>query len=149
MLSLDKHLCFAIYSASHAFSRAYKPLLSRLELTYPQYLVLLTLWEDDRQPVKSLGARLHLDSGTLSPLLKRLEKQKLVSRSRDEDDERKVIVALTEKGKALQSEAEKFVAPAIYSATGCTAEEAGELRDELIRLRQSLENAADDSNAAA
>ena len=142
MLKLDQQLCFAVYSASHAFSRAYKPLLGQLDLTYPQYLVMLILWEADHQPVKALGARLHLDSGTLSPLLKRLEKLQLVSRTRDEDDERKVIIALTEKGRAMKAEAEKTIAPAILSAAGCSLNELDELRTELVRLRESLDKAA-------
>lgn len=148
MLNLDQQLCFAVYSASHAFSRAYKPLLSNLDLTYPQYLVMLILWEKDHQPVKALGVRLHLDSGTLSPLLKRLEKLQLVSRTRDEEDERKVNIALTEKGKAMKNEAERIIAPAIQSAIGCSLEELNDLRTELLRLRESLDQAASCNPAA-
>src|SRR5579871_806591 len=96
-LKLDDQLCFSIYAASHAFTRFYKPLLEPLGLTYPQYLVLLTLWENDRLPLKSIGERLGLDSGTLTPLLRRMEDSGLVSRARDRADERQVLVSLTAK----------------------------------------------------
>ena len=103
-LALDDQVCFALYSAFHAVMRTYRGLLSDAGLTYPQYLVMLALWE--RQPaavaVGELGGRLHLDTGTLSPLLKRLEAGGFVSRRRDRDDERRVLVALTADGRALQ-----------------------------------------------
>ena len=92
-LALDKQLCFALYSASHAMTRVYKPLLAPLGLTYPQYLVMLALWEDDARTVSALGDKLALDSGTLTPLLKRLEAQGQLSRERDSADERRVIAA--------------------------------------------------------
>ena len=101
-LKLDRQLCFAVYAASHAFSAGYKPFLDPLGLTYPQYLVLLVLWEQDGLGVKQIGARLHLDSGTLTPLLKRLEASGLVKRTRDPEDERQVKVTLTQEGRALQ-----------------------------------------------
>src|SRR5437879_10150784 len=85
---LDNQICFAVYSAAHAFNRVYKPLLDRLGLTYPQYLVMLVLWERDDVPVKSIGEKLHLDSGTLTPLLKRLEAAQLVKRRRSSEDAR-------------------------------------------------------------
>src|SRR5689334_24429696 len=94
-LSLGHQLCFAIYSTAHAFNRVYKPLLDRLGLTYPQYLVMLVLWERDGLSVKEIGERLFLDSGTLTPLLKRLEVAHLVKRTRSAEDERQVLVALT------------------------------------------------------
>src|SRR5215467_14258900 len=94
-LLLGNQLCFAVYSTAHAFNRVYKPLLDRLGLTYPQYLVMLALWERDGVPVKEIGERLFLDSGTLTPLLKRLETAELVTRTRSAEDERQVIVALT------------------------------------------------------
>src|SRR5687768_13816460 len=100
-LALGRQLCFAVYSAAHAFNRVYKPLLERFGLTYPQYLVLLSLWQRDRRTVKSIGEELGLDSGTLSPLLKRLEAAGFVSRTRDTGDERQVIIALAPKGTAL------------------------------------------------
>ncbi len=142
MMTLDRQLCFAVYSASHAFSRAYKPLLGQLDLTYPQYLVMLILWENDQQSVKSIATRLHLDSGTLSPLLKRLEKLALVTRTRSDEDERSVIVALTEKGRDMKEEAEKIIGPAIFAATGCTAKELDALREQLLDLRETLEKTA-------
>src|SRR6266478_6595771 len=102
MLRLDNQICFAIYSTAHAFNRVYKPLLDRLGLTYPQYLVMLVLWERDGVPVKDIGERLLLDSGTLTPLLKRLEAAELVRRTRSTEDERQVLIALTPKGEAMR-----------------------------------------------
>src|SRR3569832_2323767 len=99
-LRLDNQICFAVYSATHAFNRVYKPLLDRLGLTYPQYLVLLVLWERDGIAVKEIGERLHLDSGTLTPLLKRLEQAGLIKRTRSSEDERQVLIDLTAQGQA-------------------------------------------------
>src|SRR5205807_3272181 len=104
-LRLDNQICFAVYSAAHAFNRVYKPLLDRLRLTYPQYLVMLVLWERDRVPVRDIGERLFLDSGTLTPLLKRLEAAGFIKRSRSTDDERQVLIALTPQGQALREKA--------------------------------------------
>src|SRR5450432_4787521 len=100
-LLLGNQLCFAIYSTAHAFNRVYKPLLKRLGLTYPQYLVMLVLWERDGLPVKDIGERLFLDSGTLTPLLKRLEAAELVKRTRGTEDERQVLIALTHRGQEI------------------------------------------------
>ncbi len=136
-IRLHEMLCFALYGASHAFSRAYKPLLEPLGLTYPQYLVMVSLWEADGQPVKGLGAALDLDSGTLSPLLKRLEQAGLVTRTRAEQDERQVIIFLTDKGRRLQQEA-AGVTSAIAAATGCTRQEAEDLRESLATLKTVL-----------
>ncbi|NBD19986.1 MarR family transcriptional regulator [Aquabacterium fontiphilum] len=105
LLRLDQQLCFALYTASLAMTRHYKPLLAPLGLTYPQYLVMLVLWEQDAPAVHELGARLHLDSGTLTPLLKRLEQAGLVSRHRDAGDERRVRISLTEAGRTLKARA--------------------------------------------
>mgnify|MGYP002624850559 FL=1 len=102
MLTLDEQFCFAIYSAGHALNKAYKPLLDRLGVTYPQYLVLLTLWEEDGQTVGSLGGRLMLESSTLTPLLKRLEGAGIIRRARNPEDERQVTVHLTAKGRRLR-----------------------------------------------
>src|ERR1700746_842438 len=99
-LRLDNQICFAVYSAAHAFNRIYKPLLDRLGLTYPQYLVMLVLWERDRVAGTEIGARLHLDSGTLTPLLKRLEQAGLIKRTRSSEDERQVLIDLTAQGQA-------------------------------------------------
>jgi len=116
---LDAMLCFAIYGAPHAFNRAYKPLLDPLGLTYPQYLVMMALWTEDGQKVKALGERLGLDSGTLSPLLKRLEQSGLVLRKRDLEDERQVIITLTAQGLDLKQKSEGVMAQ-IGRATGCS-----------------------------
>ncbi|TCP85228.1 DNA-binding MarR family transcriptional regulator [Rhizobium sp. PP-CC-2G-626] len=136
-LPVDDQLCFAVYSLTHAFNRTYKPLLDRFGLTYPQYLVLLALWEHKIMTVKQIGEQLGLDSGTLSPLLKRLDAAGLVSRTRDRKDERQVNIALTEKGKALQAEA-GHVQTAIGSAIGCSTDEARALRRVLEALTQRL-----------
>ena len=104
---LDDFLCFAVYSASHAFNRLYKPLLDELGLTYPQYLVMVTLWERDDRTVGEIGERLFLESNTLTPLLKRMEAAGLVSRSRDPADERQVRLRLTAEGKGLVEKARK------------------------------------------
>ncbi|WP_283607517.1 MarR family winged helix-turn-helix transcriptional regulator [Mycolicibacterium poriferae] len=104
-LRLEEQLCFALYSASRAVTSAYRPLLDELNLTYPQYLVLLVLWEDDACTIGQLGDRLHLDSGTLSPLIKRLEAAGLVRRQRSNADERRVDVTLTAEGRALEDRA--------------------------------------------
>ena len=115
LLQLDNQLCFAVYSAGHAFNRVYKPLLERLKLTYPQYLAMLVLWEQDNVPVKDIGERLFLDSGTLTPLLKRLEAAGLIKRTRSIEDERQMLIALTAQGQALREKA-KAVPQGILAA---------------------------------
>jgi DNA-binding MarR family transcriptional regulator len=135
-LHLDDQLCFALYSASRAVIRSYAPLLEPLGLTYPQYLALLVLWQRDGIAVKQLGARLALDSGTLTPLLKRLEHQGLVERRRGEDDERIVRIHLTAAGRALRSKARRIPAELACRAGYDLASER-ELRD-LVRLRDEL-----------
>src|ERR1700744_1929082 len=102
---LANQLCFAVYSTAHAFNKVYKPLLDPLGLTYPQYLVMLILWDEDEVTVKDLGQRLQLDSGTLTPLLKRLEAKGRVTRRRSQADERRVVVTLTEEGRVLNGKA--------------------------------------------
>lgn len=134
---LGNQLCFAVYSTAHAFNRVYKPLLDRLGLTYPQYLVMLVLWERDDVPVKDIGERLFLDSGTLTPLLKRLEAAGLIKRTRSKDDERQVLIVLTSKGQALRDKA-KSLPQAILAASGCSIGELSELKNELIALRDRL-----------
>lgn len=143
-LSLDRQLCFALYSASLAMTKAYKPLLDPLGLTYPQYLVLLVLWEGDDVTVSQLGARLQLDSGTLTPLLKRLESAGLVQRSRDEADERRVRVALSAAGRALKRRA-AAVPKHIAEASGCAL---GEITDLTARLQRMRDRITDQSPAA-
>nr|CAD6421924.1 MarR family transcriptional regulator [Rhizobium sp. Q54] len=135
---LETQLCFAIYGAAHALTRTYKPLLEPLGLTYPQYLVMLVLWEEDDQPVRAIGERLGLDSGTLSPLLKRLEQAGLLSRVRDSQDERLVRISLTPKGHDLAAKAID-VTRAIAAATQCSLEEMEGLRDQLQALTGRLQ----------
>jgi MarR family transcriptional regulator, organic hydroperoxide resistance regulator len=142
-LRLDSQICFAVYSAAHAFNRVYKPLLDRLGLTYPQYLVMLVLWERDDVPVKDIGERLFLDSGTLTPLLKRLEKAQLIKRTRSREDERQVLIALTPQGQALQDKA-KAVPQSILAATACSVAELSTIKNELVALRDRLNEAAEE-----
>lgn len=136
-LNLESQLCFALYSTLHAVGKVYTDLLPDLGLTYPQYLVMLVLWEEDDIGVKGLGGRLHLDSGTLTPLLKRLQGAGLVRRVRAVDDERRVQVSLTAKGKALRAKAE-CVPERVGQAMGGTADDLGALRDNLLSLRAAL-----------
>ncbi|ENU61058.1 MarR family winged helix-turn-helix transcriptional regulator [Acinetobacter lwoffii] len=107
-LCLDEQLCFPIYAASNLIVKAYRPFLTPLGLTYPQYLVMLVLWEKEYVSVGDLGQILHLDSGTLTPLLKRMETSGLINRSRDPNDERRVLISLKDKGRDLSAEAEKI-----------------------------------------
>ncbi|MGJ5065556.1 MarR family winged helix-turn-helix transcriptional regulator [Bradyrhizobium oligotrophicum] len=141
-LQLGNQLCFAVYSTAHAFNRVYKPLLDRLGLTYPQYLVMLVLWEQDGLTVKDIGARLFLDSGTLTPLLKRMEATHLVKRTRSAEDERQVLVTLTSQGASLRDKARAIVPPAILDATGCSIAELTDLHGKLVKLRERLDAAA-------
>ncbi|MFD9219562.1 MarR family winged helix-turn-helix transcriptional regulator [Streptomyces sp. NPDC060064] len=134
---LDDQLCFALYSASRAVTAAYRPVLAELKLTYPQYLVMLAVWERGEVPMKELGAALGLDYGTLSPLLKRLESAGLLRRERRTDDERLVMVAATERGEALRERAER-VPTAMGRRYGLTADEADRLRDQLRQLVDRL-----------
>lgn len=136
-LRLDNQICFAVYSAAHAFNRVYKPLLDRLGLTYPQYLVMLVLWERDDVPVKDIGEKLFLDSGTLTPLLKRLEAAYLVKRSRSREDERQVLIALTPQGHALKEKA-RAVPQSILAASDCSVSELVAMKDEIVALRDRL-----------
>ena len=136
-LALDHQLCFALYSASLAMTKTYTPLLEPLGLTYPQYLAMLVLWEGDGITVSQLGARLTLDSGTLTPLLKRLQALGLVQRLRDVADERRVLLRLTAKGRALKARA-AAVPQAIACATACDLAEIGELAQRLTLLRNRL-----------
>ncbi|HEY0842155.1 MarR family transcriptional regulator [Methylotenera sp.] len=137
VLNVDLQLCFALYSASLSMTKTYKPLLSKLKLTYPQYLVLLVLWEKDGMTVNNISERLFSDSGTLTPLLKRLEKLGMVQRQRAREDERKVIITLTEAGKLLQTQATD-VHTQIACSTGCTINELQALNNQLILLRTNL-----------
>jgi len=135
-LRLDDQLCFALYNASRALTRAYAPLLEPLGVTYPQYLVLLVLWERDGLSIKQLGERLALDSGTLTPLCKRLAQQGLIERQRGDDDERLVRIYLTAAGRGLRGKARKIPHELTCSA-GYDATSERSLR-ELVRLRDDL-----------
>ncbi|MDB5503273.1 MAG: transcriptional regulator, partial [Tardiphaga sp.] len=139
-LKLENQICFAVYSTAHAFNRIYKPLLERLGLTYPQYLVMLVLWERDDIPVKEVGQRLFLDSGTLTPLLKRIETAGLIRRTRSAEDERQVLIALTPQGHALREKA-KTVPQGVLAASACSVGELVSMKNELVALRDRL-NAA-------
>ncbi len=136
-LRLDHQLCFALYAASRAVVQAYQPLLAPLGLTYPQYLVLLVLWEEEGVPVKRLGERLQLDSGTLTPLLKRMEAAGLVTRARDAADERVVRIGLTPAGRALEARA-AGVPTAMLCAAGLPIPALADLRETLHQLTSRL-----------
>ena len=136
-LLLDNQLCFALYSTSLAMTKLYKPMLANLGLTYPQYLVMLLLWERDGLMVSELGERLFLDSGTLTPLLKRLEALGLVSRLRDVADERRVHIHLTRDGRALKARA-GAIPSHILGASGCALPEVLRLTQQLQALRAQL-----------
>lgn len=140
---LDEQLCFALYSASLAMTKAYRPLLDALGLTYPQYLTMMVLWERDARIVSELSERLHLDSGTLTPLLKRLESAGLLTRLRLADDERRVAVHLTPAGRALRSRAGTLPAR-MARLTGCSASELAQLRRRLLQLRDAIADIAYD-----
>ncbi|MCB5910696.1 MarR family winged helix-turn-helix transcriptional regulator [Streptomyces pinistramenti] len=140
LLRLDHQVCFSLHAASRAFGGVYRDALKDLGLTYPQYLVMLVLWEDGPRPVKSIGERLRLDSGTLSPLLKRLETAGLVRRERSTEDERSVTVHLTPDGEELRERALP-VPRRMLAATGLTVEELRTLRGLLGRVTSALDEA--------
>ncbi|MFN7052346.1 MAG: MarR family winged helix-turn-helix transcriptional regulator [Gemmobacter sp.] len=133
-------MCFALYSANHAMQAAYKPLLDSVGLTYPQYLVLTLLWDQDDQPMSRIGAALQLESNTLTPMLKRMETAGLVTRSRDPGDERQVRLKLTPAGSALRQQAEGFP-QCIGEKTRMTAEALAALRQGIADLRDTLRDA--------
>ena len=137
MLQLENQLCFALYSTSLAMTKVYKPLLDELGLTYPQYLAMLVLWERDGLMVSELGDRLYLDSGTLTPLLKRLEASSLITRVRALDDERRVYITLTLLGRKLKTRAAK-IPGCILSISQCAVPELKALTGQLQGLRQRL-----------
>ena len=141
-LALENQFCFALYSASHAVTKTYKPLLDQLGLTYPQYLVMLVLWEQDGILVKDIGARLFLDSGTLTPLLKRLEGNGMVERRRDPHDERQVRISLSVAGRALHARAME-IPQQLLCASGQQAAALGRLRAELSAVRDDLVKSID------
>ncbi|BBH23746.1 MarR family transcriptional regulator [Paenibacillus baekrokdamisoli] len=137
LLQLDNQVCFALYACAREVTKLYRPFLDELGLTYTQYVTLLALWEKDEVPVKALGERLYLDSGTLTPLLKKLEAMKLILRKRDAADERSVIVKLTSEGHALKERA--FSIPErVFCQTNIPPEELEQLREQLRRLTQNI-----------
>jgi MarR family transcriptional regulator, organic hydroperoxide resistance regulator len=136
-MPVDQQLCFALYSASRAMTAAYRPVLTEMNLTYPQYLVMLVLWEEEHITVGRLGERLQLDSGTLSPLLKRLEGNGFVQRERSRDDERLVDVTLTPAGRRLEDRAQ-CIPEELGRATGMTQQQAADLRDAVRHLTDAL-----------
>lgn len=139
---LDQALCFAIYSAGLAFNRLYKPILDEMGLTYPQYLVMMALWEKDGQGVGELGDQLFLESNTLTPLIKRLEAAGFVKRARDMEDERQVRVSLAAKGRDLVKQA-SCVPGQVLQATGMPVEQVVRLRNSIAGLRDNLRAAVD------
>ena len=136
-LQLDHQLCFALYSTSLAMTKLYKPLLDEIGLTYPQYLAMLVLWEHDGVTVSELGERLHLDSGTLTPLLKRLEAAELVTRLRDVQDERRVLIRLTAAGRKLKTRAAR-IPGCVLQATQCDVADVLALTHQVQALRDRL-----------
>ncbi|RED61610.1 MarR family winged helix-turn-helix transcriptional regulator [Cohnella lupini] len=138
ILKLDNQLCFAIYACAREFTKLYHPLLKELGLTYTQYITLLVLWEEDRITVKHLGTRLYLDSGTLTPLLKKLEAMGLVTRERDRQDERSVIIALTEQGILLKEKALDIPEQLICQA-GVSPTEAAGLHAQMTELLKKVQ----------
>jgi DNA-binding MarR family transcriptional regulator len=137
-LRLDNQLCFALYSTSLMMTKVYKPLLQALGLTYPQYLAMMVLWERDGLTVGEVSTRLLTDPGSLTPLLKRLEAEGLISRTRSKEDERVVLLRLTEQGRALQQKA-LTVPGCILTASGLEIEQLQGLQAELLKLRGSLQ----------
>ena len=144
-LSLDAQLCFSLYATQLAVGKVYRRLLTTLGLTYPQYLVMLVLWEHSPQSVSQLGQRLTLNSATLTPLLKRLEQAGYLTRRRAREDERQVDVALTADGQALRAKAEAIPERAMCESR-CSAEELMTLKASLDRLRERLTTAVDDDH---
>ncbi len=139
-LSLNDHLCFSLYAASRAILRIYRPHLDDLHITYPQYLVLLVLWEEEKTTVKSLGARLDLDSGTLTPMLKRMETSGLINRERSTEDERVVQIHLTEEGSLLKEKA-TCIPKTLMDKIGLTEKEVKELNGTVKKLLFAINEA--------
>lgn len=140
---LQDHLCFSLYACSRAISRMYRPLLEKMGLTYPQYLVLLVLWEKGESTVKDLGNSLDLDSGTLTPLLKRMEIGKLVVRERSNEDERVVIIRLTDTGLALREEA-PCIPLSLLESSGMSFEEVKALNKTIKKLTENIMQSKND-----
>nr|WP_229632357.1 MarR family transcriptional regulator [Pseudoduganella danionis] len=143
---LGDFMCFAIYSTNLAYSRVYKPVLEALGLTYPQYVTIICLWEQDHQTVKGLSEQLFLEPSTMTPMLKRLEAMGYVSRERDKDDERSVRISLTEAGRQLREQAFDY-RDITARAAGLNADEFKVLQKAIVKLRSNLMNAASASDA--
>lgn len=137
LLKLDNQLCFAVYSANLAFNQKYRQLLAPLGITYPQYLVMLVLWEQDRVTVSEIGKRLYLESSTLTPMLKKLEKSELITRQRSDQDERQVLIGLTKQGLALKQQAQ-MIPELIKQTSQCDLQTLIELKHQLEQLRATL-----------
>jgi MarR family transcriptional regulator, organic hydroperoxide resistance regulator len=140
-LLLDDQLCFSLYSTALAMNKVYRKLLAKLKLTYPQYLVMMVLWEKDEKTVNEIGEKLFLDSATLTPLLKRMEAQGLLNRERSTEDERVVIISLTSAGKKLKQKAEE-IPHSVFCATQCQPEELKSMAQQLNNLRKNLNKSA-------
>lgn len=136
-LNLEEHLCFSLYACSRAILRLYRPYLDELQITYPQYLVLVTLWAKQQSTIKELGEALNLDTGTLTPLLKRMETAGLIERHRDTVDERVVNILITQAGKALQEKA-SCVPQSLLGASGMSENELGEINKTIMHLLHQL-----------
>ncbi len=141
-LLLDNQLCFGLYAAANAIIRAYRPMLSEIGVTYPQYLVLMALWAKDCRTVSELGRELMLDSGTLTPLLKRMESSGLINRRRRARDEREVEIALTEQGRGLRDTALDVRAEIVRQLTLCESD-IGRLRSDLNRVLNALQDSGE------
>ena len=142
LLKLENQVCFPLYVASRLITRAYQPMLDEMGITYPQYLVLLTLWENDGQTVNQISKELYLNTNTITPLLKRMEKTRIIARTRSREDERKVLITLTEQGKALKEKA-YCIPEEILGKMGQTTSEVFQLKDQLhalIRQMEQIEN---------
>lgn len=137
LLRLENQLCFPLYVTSRMLTKAYQPLLDNLGITYPQYLVLLVLWEKDSQTVNVIAEMLYLNTNTITPLLKRMEKMELVRRTRSQIDERKVLITLTSKGKDMKKDAH-CIPEEIFKKTGLSIEEIGNLKNQLNKLTKVL-----------
>lgn len=147
-LFLQNQICFPFYAISRLTIKLYEPLLNELGITYTQYLVLLVLWQEDQLTVNEIGSRLFLESNTLTPLLKRLEQKALLSRVRSQEDERKVVISLTEKGQALKLEAVKIPGKILenFSGEAFSMEEAVQLQQHLFRMLEALDQKSTDSS---
>lgn len=145
LLRLENQICFPMYVASRMITRAYQPMLDEMGITYPQYLVLMALWEQDEQTVNEIGQKLYLNTNTITPLLKRMEKIDIIARTRSKADERKVMITLTNKGQALKEKA-YCIPEQILGKTGLSAHGIGDLRSQIYALIRQMEAIEQQSN---